>query len=197
MNSSRTSTITALQAAHTSVIDQIALRAPPAPEPGSAAAPTPGPGTADTLMMRRPCSLSSSSRSVSSLETIAVDDMASAPPSASAACQLMLLKQLGNKCATSQPNTMVSHDRQQYLRHAEAEHGTPHRTTAWAGKIPARWKTSGTPRRIRPAAWVVALSSAQPSACGPIRMPTTRVTQHGRQMQHAEGDHAQYGGSKQ
>ena len=40
-------------------------------------------------MMRRPCWLSSSSRSVSILETMAVDDIASAPPSANAACQLI------------------------------------------------------------------------------------------------------------
>ena len=39
-------------------------------------------------MILRPCSLSSSSRSVSIFETMAVDDMASAPPRANAACQL-------------------------------------------------------------------------------------------------------------
>lgn len=39
-----------------------------------------------TLMMLRPCSVSSCSRSASILETMAVDDIASAPPSARLAC---------------------------------------------------------------------------------------------------------------
>jgi hypothetical protein len=42
-----------------------------------------------TPMTRRPCSLSSSSRSAISLTTMAVDDMAMAPPSTTAPCHDM------------------------------------------------------------------------------------------------------------
>ncbi len=181
-NSSSTSTITAFRPAHSSVGSR---------SRGLASAGTRiSSGTSARSwnsrmpMMRRPCSLSSSSRSVSILETMAVDDMASAPPSANAACQLICI--IGGSTSRGEPAEQHGHrDGQQHLRHAQAEHDAPHRRQLGQREFEADRKHQehhaefgqrvgggvflGQAERMR---------ADQDADC--------EVAQHRRQMQHAE-----------
>ncbi|MNM90497.1 hypothetical protein D3C81_1027620 [compost metagenome] len=120
------------------------------------------------LMMLRPCSLSSSMRSDSIFETIAVDDIASAPPSATEAChdsgKSQLKAQLAGTtasidsttCEPPSPNTRRFIDCS-LLR---------------LNSSPIENIRNTTPNSAR--YLVCAVSLASPSACGPIRMPTAR-----------------------
>ena len=123
-------------------------------------------------MILRPCSLSSSSRSVSILTTMAVDDMASAPPSANAPCQL-ICKWAGSWLAMSQPNSKVA-----MMVNATCASPRPNTMPRIASSLgsenssPIENIRNTTPNSARP--WVASLSMAQPSAWGPIRMPTAR-----------------------
>jgi hypothetical protein len=122
-------------------------------------------------MMRRPCSLSSSRRSVSILETIAVDDIASAPPSASAACQPTLsgAGRRGLRKATSIVTRMVS------ATWASPSPNTMRRIAlSWASENsrPIENIRNTTPNSA--SAWVLGPLSASCRACGPISTPTAR-----------------------
>jgi hypothetical protein len=123
-------------------------------------------------MMLRPCGLSSSSRSVSIFETIAVDDIASAPPSANAACQLIRIDG-GSRFWISQPNSTVA-------AMVSSTCAIPSPNTMRRIAIRCDSENSRPIENIRnttpnsASAWVVLLFSAMPSACGPIRMPTAR-----------------------
>ncbi|MNS81314.1 hypothetical protein D3C72_1150250 [compost metagenome] len=121
-----------------------------------------------TLMMLRPCSASSSMRSESILETMAVEDMASAPPSATEAChdsgKSQLKAQLAGTtasidsttCEPPSPNTRRFIDCS-LLR---------------LNSSPIENIRKTTPNSAR--YLVCAVSLASPSAWGPIRMPTAR-----------------------
>ena len=69
-------------------------------------------------MMSRPCGVASSIRSASILDTIAVELIASAPPSASPACQPKPEERQRDHRADG---------RDRHLREAEPEHGAAHR----------------------------------------------------------------------
>ncbi|EHP41448.1 hypothetical protein OR16_19830 [Cupriavidus basilensis OR16] len=125
------------------------------------------------LMMLRPCSLSSSSRSDSILETMAVDDMASAPPSATEACQdsgnSQLKAQLAGITASSD-NTTCEPPRPNTCRFIAL-------SLPRLNSRPIENIKKTTPNSAR--YLVCAVSLARPSACGPIRMPTTRYPSMG------------------
>ena len=59
-------------------------------------------------MISRPCTVSSSPRSPSSLDTMAVDDMASAPPNAIPACQVPPRASVAASTSTSVAQTWAS-----------------------------------------------------------------------------------------
>ncbi len=121
-----------------------------------------------TPKMLRPCSVSISSRSASIFETIAVDDIASAPPSATLPCHVMCTQRSKTKpsssatasvtttCSSPSPNTSRC-----IARSLASENSRPieniRNTTPNSARCSARSR-----------------SPATPSACGPTRMPTVR-----------------------
>ncbi len=121
-----------------------------------------------TLKILRPCSVSSSSRSDSILETIAVDDIASAPPSAIDACQVR-----SNTALNSQPTgataSMVSTT---WLPPRPNTSRRIARSLARLNSSPIENIKKTTPNSARYLVWPESL--AKPSAWGPIRMPTAR-----------------------
>ncbi|MCY1231640.1 hypothetical protein D9M72_440970 [compost metagenome] len=107
-------------------------------------------------------------RSDSILETIAVEDIASAPPSATDACQdsgnSQLKAQLAGTTA-SIDSTTCEPPRPNTSRFIE-------RSLVRLNSSPIENIRKTTPNSAR--YLVCAVSLASPSACGPIRMPTAR-----------------------
>jgi hypothetical protein len=145
-------------------------------------------------MILRPCSLSSSSRSVSILTTIAVEDIASAPPSANAACQLM--------CRCGPAGEMRSASRTAWWRRwsappapAQPEHDAAHRPQLGSeNSRPIENIRNTTPNSA--SVWVVAVVG-QAQRVRADQDADGQVAQHRRQVQHAESDHAQHGAAQQ
>ena len=117
-----------------------------------------------TAITSRPCALSSSPRSTSSFDTIAVDDMARMPPSASPACHdapnsvalPMASASVAATCAPPRPNT-----RRRMVFSLVRLNSRPIENI--------RKTTPSSARRL-----VSSRSATTPSACGPSARPVTR-----------------------
>jgi hypothetical protein len=117
-----------------------------------------------TPTVSRPWGVSSSSRSARSFETMAVEDIAIAPPSARPACQpapracatAMPMPMLATTCAAPRPNT-----ERRMLRSLDRLNSSPIENSRNTTPNSASWRT----------AW---LSATRPSACGPSATPATR-----------------------
>ncbi len=129
-----------------------------------------------TPMTRRPCSLSSSSRSAISLTTIAVLLIASAPPSATAPCQSSA--QARPVKASAAANSGVAGDRrgdgQADLAQAEAEHQRAHAHQLGQVELQPDDEHEEDDAELGQVAHAGRVAAPSASACGPISTPTAR-----------------------
>ena len=127
-DSSTASTTTALMMAGTSVLNRSRV-SPPSAGMITSSGTTARSWNSSTPITRRPCSLSSSSRSAISLTTSAVLDIAIALPSTAAACQLS--SQWRPSSVKSQISARLprhrAEDGDHHLRRAQPEHERAHR----------------------------------------------------------------------
>ena len=167
-NSSSARAITIFTAARPRVTIRSLEDSPPKAEITISSGTTARSWNSSTPKILRPCAVSISSRSASIFETIAVEDIASAPPSATLPCQVMCTQRSKTKpsstatasvtttCISPSPNTSLC-----IARSLASENSRPieniRNTTPNSARCSARSR-----------------SPAKPSACGPTTMPTVR-----------------------
>ncbi len=116
-------------------------------------------------MMSRPCGVASSMRSASIFDTIAVELIASAPPSANPACH-------------PQPDQIEREHRRgrrdRHLREPEAEYRAPHRLQLRQAELEPDREHQEHDAEFRELRAFRPCLGTHASACGPTAMPTAR-----------------------